>query len=150
MRAWVVDSSLIPVVRKFLGTAVAMSSGASLRAPSFARRSASSLPWSPEWPSIHLKIVGAALRCRWYAAAWNHVLLETLVQPWFSQVVRCSVRPSRAYHELVMQVRGDSGFDNWSATTSTASSPAWLDCSMPGTRMAWFRGWPSPTYCSHF
>ena len=60
-------------------------------------------------------------------AVWNHFLFCMFVHPRSSQEARCVVRPSRAYRESVMHVRGERGLDSWRATTIVASSPVWFD-----------------------
>ena len=102
--AWVVVRSFIPWSVKLSGTVVSTTSRMFLVAPSLARWSTSLFLWFPEWPLTHLKYVGATRLRSWYAATWNHCLLEMFVHPLSSQEARCLVRLSRAYIHISSQL----------------------------------------------
>ena len=136
----------MPCVWNSIGIVRSTWSGSSFCAPSIARWSACSFPLVPWWPFTHLKLVGAARRLIWYAAASSQVLLLIFVHPLSSQVFRCFVSPSIAYRESDIIVRGVVGSAIWRATVMAAISPVWLVWWVPGTLIARFSGWSSPNH----
>lgn len=115
-----------------------MVSGVSFCAPSFASVLLSSFPRKPAWPLIHLKIVGAILVFSRYAALLKRSVLLMPIHPLFSQLGRCSVRPSITYLESVT-ILSLRKFGVTSAVAMTAmSSPTWFDWCGPGTFIALF------------
>lgn len=120
-------------------------SASGLSAPSLARRSLSSFPSVPSCPLIHLKSVVAIRLRRTCAAYLKKSAFLIPIHPSFSHVGRWVVRPSMAYFESDIIVRGQNlGIDE-AATMMAAISPTWLDCWVPGIRIEAFRTSLGPT-----
>lgn len=98
---WVSVLSFAPCRSKHLGISQSSSSGVSLFAPCFARRSLSSFPRMLSWPFTNWKQVGAVLLFSKYAAFLNASAFLICIQPQSSQFRRCRVRPSMTYCESV-------------------------------------------------
>jgi hypothetical protein len=113
-------------------------------APSLASRLLSSFPRTPSCPLTHWKsVVAMRLRSR-NAALLKRGAFLMPIQPLFSQEGRCVVRPSMAYLESDIIVKGQNFGTDAAATMIAAISPTWFDCQGPGTRIEAFRSWLGP------
>ena len=106
-----------------------MSSGIGFAAPSAASASAHSLPLLELCPLTHLNRVGADQRLMAYAAAFIQGAFGTLGHPESSHWGSALVRQVMTYCESVTIVRSAFWGVDFSATTTAANSPTWLDWS---------------------
>lgn len=134
--ACVISDSAAPCRLNLSGTERSIISSFGLFAPSFAKRSACSLPWWPLCPLTHINDVCADLFLRWYVVAFRYSLFSTFIQPLFSQSGKFFVSPSIAYLESVTIVIGMYGAVCCSAMSIAAISASWFDCLLPGILMA--------------
>jgi len=77
----------------------------------------------------------------WYAVALKKHLLAMPIHLQSSQVSRWEVSPFITYRESVTILTGVHVLMDCSATSTTAISPTWLDCSGPRIFIAQFSGW---------
>ena len=125
--ACVIEANFAPWRSNSLGISRCRMSAFGLFVPSLARRSLSSFPWVPLWPLTHWKSVVTMRLRRRKAAHLNRSAFLTPIQPLSSQVCKCVVRPSMAYLESDIIVRGQNFGKESMATMMAASSPTWLD-----------------------
>ena len=150
------EANFAPCRSNSLGISRDRESVFGLFAPSLVRRSLSSFPRVPLWPLTHWKsVVAVRLRSR-KAALLNRSAFLMPIQPLSSHVCRCVVRPSIAYLESDIIVRGQKLGKESMAAIMAASSPTWLDWWGPGIRIAAFLVWlgpiqmPLPHWASNF
>jgi len=136
--ACVIVDSLAPWRSNSFGMLRSRLSWTGLFTASLASRSASSLPALPAWPLVHWKDVGA-MRCfRTLAVVLKSAAFLMPIHPLSSQVLRCLVRPSMAYRESEMILRGNNFGIAVAALRIATISPTWLDWLSPEGRKAKF------------
>jgi len=141
--AWVSLFSFIPPGSDSMGMVISTSSGIGFAAPSAASASAHLFPLLESCPFTHLNRVRADQHLIAYAAAFIQGAFGTLGHPESSHLGSALVRQLMTYRESVIIVRSAFRGADFSATTTAANSPTWLDWVWPGTCIALFKGWLS-------
>ena len=136
--AWVSATSFAPWMSNLMGMLRLMWSSLFFCAPSFTSLSLPSFPLSLLQPLTHLKVVGAVWVLRRCAAFWKSRAFFMPIQPQFSQVPRCVVKPFMMYFESVDILSGQKGGVAFIAVITATSSPIWLDWGSPRTLIVWF------------